>query len=62
MLSVERIKQLIGDPSLSDKKAEEIRDNLRFLAEIVFEKWDGERNQKIKSDVVQNSTPREVGS
>ena len=35
MLSVERVKELIPDRSLSDEEAKQIRDELRTLAEIV---------------------------
>jgi hypothetical protein len=46
MLSVEQIKKLIEGPALTDEKAEEIRDSLRYFAEIIFEKWLAEWNQK----------------
>ena len=39
MLSVERVKELLNDPKVSDKEAEEIRDDFNILAEIIFEKW-----------------------
>jgi hypothetical protein len=43
MLSVERVKELINDPNLSDKQVEEIRDGLFMLAEVMFEQWQAER-------------------
>lgn len=43
MLSVERVKELINDPNLSDKEVEEIRDGLFMLAEVMFEQWQTER-------------------
>jgi signal-transduction protein with cAMP-binding, CBS, and nucleotidyltransferase domain len=43
MLSVERVKELINDPNLSDKEIEEIRDGLHMLAEVMFEQWQAER-------------------
>lgn len=43
MLSVERVKELIGDPSLTDREAERIRDDLRRLAEVIFTKWQEDR-------------------
>ena len=43
MLSVERVKELINDPNLSDKEIEEIRDGLFMLAEVMFEQWQAER-------------------
>lgn len=39
MLSVERVKQLLNDPKISDEEAEKIRDELYLLSEIIFEKW-----------------------
>lgn len=53
MLSLERAKILLNDPMLSDKDIEEIRDECRDLAEIIFEKWWEEREQK-KKDRIQN--------
>ena len=43
MLSVERVKELINDPNLSEKEIEEIRDGLFMLAEVMFEQWQAER-------------------
>ncbi|MBI2482248.1 MAG: hypothetical protein HYV76_01655 [Candidatus Vogelbacteria bacterium] len=43
ILSVERVKELINDPKLSDKQIEEIRDGLFMLAEVMFEQWQAER-------------------
>ena len=39
MLSVERVKQLLNDPKLSDKETEEIRDGFLILAEIIYDRW-----------------------
>ncbi len=46
MLSIDRAKQLLNDPTLSDKETEEIRDECHALAEIIFDKWWEEREQK----------------
>jgi hypothetical protein len=43
MLSVERVKHLLKDPSLSDKEAEEIRDEVYALARIIVEHWRSKR-------------------
>lgn len=43
MLSLERTKELLNDPTLSEKEIEEIRDGLRLLAELIFEKWQEDR-------------------
>ncbi len=48
MLSVERVKELLSDPSLSDTEIEQIRDEFQILAEIIFEKWRDERIQAKK--------------
>ena len=45
MLSVERVKELLNDPNISDKEAEEIRDDFHNFAEIIFDKWMGEREK-----------------
>ncbi|MFA5871408.1 MAG: hypothetical protein WC858_01685 [Parcubacteria group bacterium] len=39
MLSVEKVKELLNDKTISDDKAEKIRDDLQALAEIVIEKY-----------------------
>jgi signal-transduction protein with cAMP-binding, CBS, and nucleotidyltransferase domain len=43
MLSIERVKELLGDQKISDKEAKEIRDDFRALAEIIFEQWKEKR-------------------
>jgi len=39
MLSIERIREILDDPHLSDEEITEIRDSFRILVEIIFEKW-----------------------
>lgn len=46
MISVEKAKKILNDSTLSEKEITEIRDNLRFLAEIIFEKWQNEKEIK----------------
>ena len=41
MLSVERTRELLDDPSISDEEVEQIRDECRIFAEIIFEQWVG---------------------
>lgn len=53
MLSVERVKELLNDPKLSDKEIEEIRDQMYMLCEIMFEQWQAERI-KVKADKKEN--------
>jgi len=51
MLSVERVKELLTDPGLSDAEVEQIRDEFQILVEIIFEKWSEERiKAKEKKD------------
>ncbi len=46
MLSVERTKNLLNDPALSDEEAEKIRDAFHAFAEIIFDQWRDERKAK----------------
>jgi len=46
MLSVERVKELINDPNLSDKEIEEIRDQMYMLTELIFEQWMEDRKKE----------------
>ena len=46
MLSVERVKELINDPNLSDKEIEEIRDHMYMLTELMFEQWMEDRKKE----------------
>jgi hypothetical protein len=48
MLSIERIKEIINDPSLSDEELTEIRDEYRLLAEIIFEQWNEDRKLRLR--------------
>ena len=43
MLTLEQMKKLLDDPSLSDEQILEIRDQLYALAEIIYEKWQQDR-------------------
>lgn len=52
MLSIDRAKKLINDPSLSDEEVERIRDYTRSLAELIFDKWQLDRNQTANSAIV----------
>jgi len=42
MITPQRIKQLLNDPDMDDLEAERIRDDLRSLAEVIFEQWQSE--------------------
>lgn len=59
MLSVERVKELLNDPKLSDKEVEEIRDQLYMLSEIMFEQWQAERIKAKKAEQKDNEKKEE---
>lgn len=46
MLSLEEVRKSLNDPSISDDKALEIRDQFYALAEIIFEKWQTDRKKE----------------
>jgi len=54
MLSVERVKQLANDPTLSDKQIEEIRDGFYMLSQVIFEQWQVERNKAKEAEQKDN--------
>lgn len=58
MLSIERVKELLNDPKLSDKEVEEIRDHLYMLSELMFEQWQAERI-KAKAEQKDNEKKEE---
>lgn len=43
MLSIEEVRRLIGDETLTDAEVTEIRDAFQILGEIIFEQWLSER-------------------
>ena len=53
MLTLEQIKKTLNDPSISDEEALEIRDQLHYLAELIFEKWQTD----MKAGKLQPPTP-----
>ncbi len=53
MLTVERVKQILNDPSLTDQEIEEIRNGFHFLVEdVIFPAWLDER---IKSKEIKQN-------
>ena len=46
---IERAKELLDDPSLSDAEVEQIRDEFQSLVEIIFAKWKEERRREKNS-------------
>ena len=61
MLSLERAKELLNDPALSDEEVLEIRDGFYMLAEVIFEKWQ-EDKKSIKLNDIQGSRSNEIKS
>ena len=53
MVSFERAKELLDDPTLSDLEVEQVRDEFRLLAEIIFETW---REERVKAKEGKTST------
>lgn len=49
MISLERSKQLLNDPMLSNDEVEQIRDELYALGDIIYEIW---YDEKIRSKQV----------
>ena len=49
MLSLERVKEIMNGPDLTDQQIEEIRDSFQRLAEIVFEKWQEDEIKRTKA-------------
>jgi len=45
-ISLDRAKELLGDPALTDEKVEEIKEHVRLLVEIIYEKWSQDRGQR----------------
>ena len=52
MLSIEKIKKLLGRQDVSDEEAKEIRDGFYNLAEIIFEHSQNVKN--LNSDELKN--------
>jgi hypothetical protein len=53
MVSLERAKEILNDSSLSNTEVEQIRDEFRTLAEIIFETWREDREKKKAAVPVQ---------
>ena len=59
MLSIERVKELLNDPNLSDKEITEIRDGFYMLSEVIFKQWQAERTKaKAKKDDEKKEEPK----
>lgn len=45
-ISIEQARELIGDPTLTDEQIEEIKEQVRLMVEIIYEKWLQDRSQR----------------
>ena len=48
MLTLEKTRESLNDPTLSDEEVLEIRDQLYSLAEIIYEQWQVDMAKKKK--------------
>ncbi len=46
MISIQRAKEILNDPKLSDKQVAEIRDAMQTFVEIIFEQWQEDMKKK----------------
>ncbi len=51
MLSIERVKELVKNRNLTDQEAEQIRDEFYALAEIIFQKWQSDRQGPVDNQL-----------
>ena len=61
MLTLEQMRKTLPDPTLSDEEVLEIRDQLHYLAEIVFEKWQAdmakEKQKRLEEKAQKENLP-----
>lgn len=51
MISVQKTKELIGEPDLSDTAAEQIRSKFYMLADLLLDSW---QTNKVKQETIKN--------
>ena len=52
-MNIEEVKKILGDDTLTDKDAVEIRDAFEILADIIIDQWlDNMQSPRIKNDHV----------
>lgn len=51
MITLERAKELLNDPVLSDEQVRQIRDDFQILADIIFEQWQKEKKYEQISKI-----------
>ena len=49
-IGLHEAKELLGDPNLTDQEIEEIKEQVRLMVEITYEKWLQDRRQSEGAD------------
>jgi len=49
-ISLEQARELLGDRTLTDEQVEEIKEQVRLLVEVIYEKWLQDRGQNKGSE------------
>ena len=44
-ISLEEARELLGNPNLTDQEVDEIKEQVRLLVEVIYEKWLLDRSQ-----------------
>ena len=44
-ISLEEAREFLGNPNLTDQEVDEIKEQVRLLVEIIYEKWLQDRSQ-----------------
>ena len=44
-IGLEQARELLGDPTLTDEQVEEIKEQVRLMVEIIYEKWLQDQSQ-----------------
>ena len=44
-ISLGEARELLGNPNLTDQKVDEIKEQIRLLVEVIYEKWLQDRSQ-----------------
>ncbi len=52
LLSIEETKKILNNPTLTEEQLTEIRDGYRLMAEVIFDKWIGEKRASNKTGIV----------
>ena len=55
-IGLEEARGLLGDPNLTDQEVEEIKEQVRLMVEIIYEKWLQDRRQSEGTDATPPTT------